>query len=118
MAIKLYAKIVNGKIVGLQNMEESLIGGFKGHWVEGQEEFGIGDLYDETNGFSVYIKTIEEIKIEAKFWRNAELKKTDFIVPLIDYPNHAAWITYRQQLRDWTATEDFPNIKPTAPAEL
>jgi len=118
MAIKLYAKIVNGKIVGLQNMEESLIGGFKGHWVEGQEEFGIGDLYDETNGYSVYIKTTEELEAEAIQWRDLELQATDFIVPLTDFPNHTAWITYRQTLRDWTTTEDFPNIKPTAPAEL
>lgn len=55
---------------------------------------------------------------QAKQWRDSELKKTDFIVPLTDFPNHAAWITYRQQLRDWTTTEDFPNTKPTAPAEL
>jgi len=56
--------------------------------------------------------------IQSKIWRNTELARTDFIVPLTDFPNHAAWITYRQQLRDWTTTEDFPNIKPTAPAEL
>jgi len=55
---------------------------------------------------------------EAKLWRKRELVKTDFIVPLTDFPNHAAWITYRQELRDWPATENFPNIKPTAPAEL
>lgn len=54
----------------------------------------------------------------AKFWRDRELKKTDFIVPLTDFPNHAAWITYRQELRDWTTTTDFPDTKPTAPAEL
>ena len=54
----------------------------------------------------------------ATVWRNAELKATDFIVPTTDYPNHAAWLTYRQQLRDWPTTSDFPNTKPTAPAEL
>lgn len=51
----------------------------------------------------------------AKDWRDNELKRTDFIVPLSDYPNRDAWITYRQELRDWTATEDFPDIKPVAP---
>lgn len=51
-------------------------------------------------------------------WRNQELKNTDFIVPLTDFPNHAAWVTYRQELRDWTTTFDFPNIKPVAPVEL
>lgn len=54
----------------------------------------------------------------AKDWRDNELKRTDFIVPLSDYPNRDAWITYRQQLRDWTTTSDFPNTKPTAPSEL
>jgi hypothetical protein len=48
-------------------------------------------------------------------WRDNELQATDFIVPLSDYPNHAAWITYRQELRDWTATDDFPETKPVAP---
>jgi len=64
------------------------------------------------------IKTTDQIEVEARAWRDSELKATDFIVPLTDYPNHAAWITYRQELRDWTTTEDFPNTKPTAPAEL
>lgn len=59
--------------------------------------------------------TTEEIEWEAKEWRDNELGGTDFIVPTTDYPNHAAWITYRQELRDWTATEDFPDTKPTKP---
>lgn len=115
MAINSYAKIVNGKVVGLQNMEESLIAGFNGNWVEVQEEFGIGDLYDADNGWSHPVKTTEELEAEAKLWRNSELEATDFIVPTTDYPNHAAWITYRQQLRDWTATDAFPATKPTKP---
>lgn len=115
MAIKLYAKIVNGKIVGLQNMEESLIAGFNGNWIEGQEEFGIGDLYDEINGFSAYVKTTEELEAEAKAWRDGELKATDFIVPTTDYPNHALWLTYRQELRDWPSTDTFPETKPIKP---
>ena len=57
----------------------------------------------------------EEIKMEARLWRDNELGRTDFIVPLSDYPNHAAWITYRKQLRDWTTTDDFPETKPVAP---
>jgi len=77
----------------------------------------IGYSYDGTS-FTAPIKSIEELEIEARMWRDFELEKTDFIVPLTDFPNHAAWITYRQQLRDWTTTEDFPNTKPTAPAEL
>ena len=77
----------------------------------------IGYSYDGTN-FTAPVKTTQELEDEAREWRDTELRRTDFIVPLTDYPNHAAWITYRQQLRDWTTTEDFPNTKPTAPAEL
>ena len=59
--------------------------------------------------------TTEEIEWEAKEWRNNELQTTDFIVPLTDYPNRDAWLTYRQELRDWTATDNFPDTKPTKP---
>lgn len=87
-----------------------------------------GDIlrYKYTDGTIIekqlHIASEEELQSKiannAKTWRNKELQSTDFIVPLTDFPNHAAWITYRQQLRDWTATQDFPNTKPTAPAEL
>lgn len=77
----------------------------------------IGWSYNGTN-FAAPIKSQEEIEAEAKAWRDIKLRSTDFIVPLTDYPNHAAWITYRQELRDWTATDNFPDTKPTAPAEL
>jgi len=81
------------------------------------QEVGIGFTY--SNGtFTPSVKSQEELEAEGRSWRDSELKRTDFIVPLTDFPNHAAWITYRQTLRDWTATEDFPNTKPTAPAEL
>ncbi len=118
MAIKTYGKIVNGKVSGLQNVEEIYISGFNGNWIEVPEGFGIGDLYDETNGWSNPVKTTEELEEEGKNWRNKELKRSDFIVPLTDYPNRDAWITYRQELRDWTTTDNFPDTKPTAPAEL
>ena len=114
--VKTYVKIIDGKVSAhKQSVLEESINSFSGHWVEAQDEFGVGDLYDEINGFSVYIKTSEEIEAEAKAWRDAELEATDFIAPTTDYPNHAAWITYRQELRDWTDTSDFPATKPTKP---
>lgn len=61
------------------------------------------------------IKTEEEIQIEAIEWRNNELVSTDFIAQTPDYPNRDAWITYRQELRDWPSTADFPKTKPTKP---
>lgn len=82
-----------------------------------------GDLlrYSYDNGmviekhFVVNNQEFESDEEVARMWRNNELSNTDFIVPTTDYPNHAQWLTYRQQLRDWPSTDDFPNTKPTKP---
>jgi hypothetical protein len=77
-------------------------------------ECGIGWAYDGIN-FASPVKTTEELETEARGWRDQELQSTDFIVPLTDHPYHAATLIYRQELRDWPSTEDFPNTKPTKP---
>lgn len=82
-----------------------------------------GDLlkYSYDNGmvvqkyFVVDIQETTSSEEAARVWRDAEIYNTDFIVPLTDYPNKEAWITYRQQLRDWPSTDNFPNTKPTKP---
>lgn len=74
-------------------------------------ECAIGWSYDGTS-FAAPVKSQEEIETEARQWRDNELQSTDFIVPLTDHPDHAATITYRQELRDWPSTENFPNTKP------
>ena len=76
---------------------------------------GIGYTY--ANGvFSAPVKTLEEKTAEEKWWRDSELQASDYIVPLTDHPQHAAYMTYRQELRDYPSQEDFPNgqrpIKP------
>lgn len=78
------------------------------------QEVGIGFTYSNDT-FTPPVKTTEEFEAEAREWRDGELQATDFIVPTTDYPNHAAWLTYRQELRDWTTTDDFPETKPTKP---
>ena len=50
---------------------------------------------------------------EARTWRNMELSSSDFIVPLSDHPQRAAYMTYRTALRDWPSTDAFPATKPT-----
>ena len=75
-------------------------------------ECGIGWSYDGTN-FAAPVKSQEEIETEARQWRDSELQLTDYIVPLTDHPDHAATITYRQELRDWPSTNAFPDTKPT-----
>ena len=54
------------------------------------------------------IKRVEEIN-----WRDSELTRTDSLMFLPDYPYKERLTVYRQALRDWTATEDFPNTRPT-----
>jgi len=46
-------------------------------------------------------------------WRDQELSGSDWIVPLTDHPQRAAYITYRAALRAWPSTSDFPDTKPT-----
>ena len=49
----------------------------------------------------------------ARSWRDQQLQASDWIYPLGDHPEHAAYITYRKALRDWPSTADFPDKKPT-----
>jgi hypothetical protein len=56
---------------------------------------------------------------EARKWRDEELQRTDIAAMVSDYPNAEAILVYRQALRGWPETEDFPENRPTlsAPAE-
>ena len=51
-------------------------------------------------------------KIEERRWRDQELKDTAWIMPVTDHPQHEAYKTYRQKLRDWPSTSDFPDTRP------
>ena len=79
------------------------------------KEIGPGYIY--SNGiFAPPVKTLEEKTAEEKQWRDDELQASDFIVPLTDHPQHAAYMTYRQELRDYPAQQDFPNgTRPVKP---
>ena len=59
------------------------------------------------------VLTASEIAQTEKDWRDQELKDTDWIVPVTDHPQHTAYKTYRQELRDWPSTGDFPDTRPT-----
>ena len=78
---------------------------------------GVAIGHSYANGvFSAPVKTLEEKTAEEKFWRDSELQSTDYIVPLTDHPQHAAYITYRQELRDYPVQSDFPNgTRPVKP---
>ena len=47
-----------------------------------------------------------------RFWRDQELKNSDWIAAIPDHGLHADYMTYRTALRDWPSTEDFPATKP------
>jgi len=86
-------------------------------------DLGVGVGWGYQNGNFIHpddLLSPEELldkktKIE-KIWRDYELSSSDFIVPLIDHPKHAAYLVYRQELRDYPQQADFPNgtrpIKP------
>ena len=48
----------------------------------------------------------------ARMWRDMELSATDYIVPLTDHPQRAAYMAYREALRDWPSTDSFPATRP------
>jgi EAL domain-containing protein (putative c-di-GMP-specific phosphodiesterase class I) len=50
---------------------------------------------------------------EARQWRNEELAGTDKWMAVPDHPQFEAYKTYRQKLRDWPSTADFPKTPPT-----
>ena len=60
--------------------------------------------------------TQEHIERNERQWRDAELKGTDWIVSVTDHPQHASYLVYREELRDYPSQADFPNgdrpIKP------
>lgn len=58
----------------------------------------------------------EDKNVVERGWRDSELKESDFIVPLTDHPQHSAYMTYRQELRDYPSQSDFPNgTRPQKP---
>ena len=57
--------------------------------------------------------TDEQIERQARKWRNKQLSGTDKYVSVTDHPEHTAIMAYRVALRNWPATDDFPDTKPT-----
>ena len=49
---------------------------------------------------------------KARRWRDEELTRTDIAAIVSDYPNAEAILAYRQALRDWPSTDDFPDTRP------
>lgn len=74
------------------------------------EYYGDADLTAYTGEWP-YVAP-EQKAAEARQWRDEQLVESDWIVPITDHPQRAAYLTYRQALRDWPSTADFPDTKP------
>ena len=84
-----------------------------------------GDLlrYNYNNGvvlekrfYEEQPRTQNQLLKEERQWRDAELKSTDWIVSVTDHPDHASYLVYREELRDYPSQADFPNgDRPTRP---
>lgn len=70
-------------------------------------------LYTHQNGSTekkyYYAAVVIPKEDTERSWRDEEIILTDFIVTLTDHPLHTEYLTYRQELRDYPAQEDFPN---------
>lgn len=66
------------------------------------------DYYEaETTQVNTGIKTTAE-----REWRDSELKRTDVLATVNDYPHATELTAYRTALRDWPSTDDFPDTRP------
>lgn len=64
----------------------------------------------------IEIDKVVEKQNEERRWRNSELINTDWIVSVTDHPQHASYLVYREELRDYPQQADFPNgDRPTRP---
>jgi hypothetical protein len=67
------------------------------------------EYYEEWVAPTPVEPTAEETERE---WRDEELASTDYIMPLSDHPQRDAYIVYRESLRAWPSTSDFPATRP------
>lgn len=55
---------------------------------------------------------IQEKKVKAREFRDQILKDTDWIISATDHPQVEAYKVYRQKLRNWPESSDFPSAIP------
>lgn len=75
------------------------------------------EFYEEVGSLSSD-NVVEEndpmtLAVNGREWRDSELLRTDPLILLPDYPYKEGLTVYRQALRDWPSTSDFPEIRPT-----
>ena len=71
------------------------------------------ELYEDLNAEQYLEMEDSDFEKYQKDWRDLELKNTDWIIPISDHSQREAYVLYRQKLRDWPATESFPDTCPS-----
>lgn len=71
------------------------------------------ELYEDAGADKHLEMENDDFEKYQKDWRDSELKNTDWIISVSDHSQRDAYITYRQELRDWPSTNNFPDIIPT-----
>ena len=84
----------NSLMIKLEDIDESLLG-------------------KKWNGSAWETVVVVMTEAKAREWRDIELERTDTLTLLDDYPQKDGLAAYRQELRDWPSTGDFPDTKPT-----
>ena len=86
-------------------------GNVTNHCIKADEEF-MAATYSYYEAFVEIAEPVISDAEEARIWRDTELKRTDTLHLLDDYPNAANLTTYRAALRAWPSTTDYPDTKP------
>lgn len=114
-----YLKIYDGVVVDEINATENEVNELDGLYIQSDEQ-PLGSYYDGTSfverqGWADGVFDSDRLAYanECKEWRNNELNHTDLRVLVSDDPEHQRILDYRQALRDWTDTSDFPLTRPT-----
>ena len=71
----------------------------------------ISGAYEEVV-YSIPPEPVDGQELFGKEWRDEQLNQTDILMTVPDYPYKEQLTAYRQALRDWPATEDFPDTRP------
>ena len=100
----------NGVCVSVKSVKEGYVLQANEMLAEGFDPSIMGKTYDAETGTFAF--TQAQIEDQERAWRNRELARTDTLMLLPDYPDKEALTTYRQALRDWPSTADFPDTKP------
>jgi len=80
----------------------------------GEEAEMLNEYVNTEKGHQYQYKEVEDdyLILMQRNWRDAELKATDWIIPITDHSELDAYIAYRTKLRNWTSTKNFPLKKP------